>query len=106
VDATELAKELAESAVDRPVVLDVRGPRERERKRIAVSVHLPLNHLEERLAEVPRGAKIVVHCAGGYRSSIAASLLERGGVDEVRELAGGLAAWEAAKLELEGENRK
>jgi len=98
VDAAELSRELREGAV---VVLDVRGPKEWAGKRIAGSVNLPLNHLEERLAELPRGKEIVVHCAGGYRSSIASSLLERGGVDRIRELAGGLAAWEAAKLETE-----
>src|SRR5262249_37206364 len=90
--AGALAKEMRNG--DGVLVFDVRGPRERDSKRIAGSVHLPLNHLEERMAEVPQGKKIVVHCAGGYRSSIAASLLERGGIEGVRELAGGLAAWE------------
>ena len=99
VDADELAMEMSNG--DGVLLFDVRGPRERDSKRIAGSVHLPLNHLEERMAEVPQGKKIVVHCAGGYRSSIAASLLERGGIEGVRELAGGLAAWEAAKLAVE-----
>jgi glyoxylase-like metal-dependent hydrolase (beta-lactamase superfamily II)/rhodanese-related sulfurtransferase len=104
VDASTLANELSET--NGVVLLDVRGPRERESKRIGGSMHLPLNHLEQRLAELPCEKKIVVHCAGGYRSSIAASLLERGGFLGVRELAGGLAAWEAAKLELEGATTK
>ena len=42
-----------------------------------------------------------VHCAGGYRSSIAASLLQRHGFAQVGEIAGGIAAWETAKLPLE-----
>jgi rhodanese-related sulfurtransferase len=41
-----------------------------------------------------------VHCAGGYRSSLAASLLQRGGFTNISELAGGLAAWDAAGLPL------
>lgn len=41
---------------------------------------------------------VLVMCAGGYRSSIAASLLQRRGIAKVSEVAGGLAAWEAAKL--------
>ena len=106
VDAMELVKELALRAAERPVVLDVRGAKENASKRIVGSVNVPLNHLEERLTEVPRGKKIVVHCAGGYRSSIAASLLEKNGIEELRELAGGLAAWEAAKLGVESEDRK
>lgn len=101
VDAAELAKELRLEAEERPVLLDVRGAKERENKRIAGSLNLPLNHLEERIAEVPQGKKIVVHCAGGYRSSIAVSLLERNGIEELRELAGGLAAWEAARGDVE-----
>jgi rhodanese-related sulfurtransferase len=39
-----------------------------------------------------------VYCAGGYRSSLAASVLQRAGIRDVSEIAGGIAAWEAAKL--------
>jgi rhodanese-related sulfurtransferase len=39
-----------------------------------------------------------VHCTGGYRSSIAASLLNRHGITNLIELAGGITAWEAANL--------
>jgi hydroxyacylglutathione hydrolase len=42
-----------------------------------------------------------VYCAGGYRSSIAASLLQRHGFTQVSEIAGGIAAWEAAQLPVE-----
>jgi hydroxyacylglutathione hydrolase len=101
VDAAELAIELSGGVG--LVVLDVRGPKEWGAKRIAGSMNVPLNHLEERMAELPRGKKIVVHCAGGYRSSIAASLLEKNGIGELQELAGGLAAWEAAKQKVQSE---
>ena len=84
-----------------PVMLDVRTPREREQKRIAGSLAMPLNHLAERLAEVPPDRPLLVYCAGGYRSSIAASLLQHHGFSQVSELAGGLAAWEAATLPVE-----
>jgi hydroxyacylglutathione hydrolase len=62
---------------------------------------LPLNHLAERAGELPRDRPLLIHCAGGYRSSIAASLLQGLGFARVSEMAGGLAAWEAAKLPLE-----
>ncbi len=84
-----------------PVLLDVRTPPEREQKRIAGSVGIPLNHLGERLSELPAGRPVVVFCAGGYRSSIAASLLQQRGVTHVSEIAGGIAAWEAALLPIE-----
>jgi hydroxyacylglutathione hydrolase len=82
------------------IVVDVRTPGERAQQRIAGSVSLPLNHLLERLSEVPRDRPLLVHCAGGYRSAIAASLLQREGFIRVTEVAGGLAAWEAARLPL------
>jgi hydroxyacylglutathione hydrolase len=44
---------------------------------------------------------LLVYCAGGYRSSIAASLLQRGGFDRVNEIAGGIAGWEAARLPVQ-----
>jgi hydroxyacylglutathione hydrolase len=80
------------------VAIDVRSPREREQKFVAGSVNIPLNHLADRLAELPKGRPLLVYCAGGYRSSIAASLLQRAGFSRVSEIAGGIAAWETARL--------
>jgi hydroxyacylglutathione hydrolase len=80
-----------------PVVLDVRAPKEWEQVRIEGSVNIPLNHLVERVGEVPADRPVLVHCAGGYRSSIAAGVLQQHGAD-VSELAGGITAWEAAGL--------
>ena len=81
-----------------PLIVDVRGPREREQKHIAASLHVPLNHLTDRLGELPTDRPLLLHCAGGYRSSIAASLLQAHGFHRVSEIAGGIAAWEAAGL--------
>jgi glyoxylase-like metal-dependent hydrolase (beta-lactamase superfamily II)/rhodanese-related sulfurtransferase len=81
-----------------PLVVDVRGPREREQKHIGGSLSIPLNRLAENLTRLPRNRSLLVYCAGGYRSSIAASLLQGRGFDSVSEIAGGIAAWEAAKL--------
>jgi len=84
-----------------PVIVDVRAPGERQQKRIPGSVGIPLNHLVERLSELPADRPLLVHCAGGYRSSIAASLLQRHGFAQVGEIAGGIAAWEAGKLPVQ-----
>jgi len=91
-----IAEELA--GARRPLVVDVRNPREWAAKHIEGSLNVPLNHLRERIAEIPRNRSIAVHCAGGYRSSIAASILHHAGITNLMEMAGGLAAWEAAKL--------
>ena len=86
-----------------PVAVDVRTPRERQQKHIAGSLGIPLNHLTDRLSELPAGRPLIVHCAGGYRSSIAASLLHLHGFGEVSELAGGITAWDAAGLPVEAD---
>src|SRR5271170_6615619 len=96
VSAPMVAEELA--SADPPLLLDIRNPREWRTKHIDGSVNVPLNHLQERIAEIPRDRRIAVHCAGGYRSSIAASILHQYGITHLIEMAGGLAAWEATKL--------
>jgi hydroxyacylglutathione hydrolase len=91
----------AQIADARAVAVDVRTPAERAEKWIEGSLHVPLSHLAERAGELPAGRPVVAFCAGGYRSSIAASLLKRHGVSDVTEIAGGITAWEAAGLPLE-----
>jgi glyoxylase-like metal-dependent hydrolase (beta-lactamase superfamily II) len=84
-----------------PLAIDVRAPRERDQKYIAGSLAIPLNHLSENLDKLPRDRPLLVYCAGGYRSSIAASLLQRSGFDPVGEIAGGIVGWEAANLPVQ-----
>jgi rhodanese-related sulfurtransferase len=99
LNAKYAAELLASEAA--PLAVDVRNPREREQKFIAGSVAMPLNHLLEKADTLPKNRPLLVHCAGGYRSSIAASLLQRAGFSGVGEIAGGIAGWEAAKLPIE-----
>ena len=102
VSAQVAAERVAAAAGERaPVLVDVRAPGERQQKRIAGSLGIPLTHLRERLSELPADRPLLVYCAGGYRSSIAASLLQRHGFAQVSEIAGGIAAWDAGKLPLE-----
>jgi hydroxyacylglutathione hydrolase len=89
------------ASAEPPLAIDVRAPREREQKHIAGSVSVPLNHLAEKLPTLPKDRPLLVYCAGGYRSSIAASLLKRGGFNRVSEIAGGMAGWEAARLPVQ-----
>ena len=85
------------------VVLDIRNPREWATKHIPGSINIPLNRLQQRIDEIPRDRPIVVHCAGGYRSSIAVSILHQYGITNLIEIAGGLAAWDAARLPVTSE---
>jgi glyoxylase-like metal-dependent hydrolase (beta-lactamase superfamily II)/rhodanese-related sulfurtransferase len=98
VTADDLAEALATSTP--PLVLDVRGPGERSDKYIEGSIHLPLNRLKRQLDEVPHDRKVVLQCAGGYRSAIAASILANHGLTDIADLVGGLAAWEEAGRDL------
>jgi rhodanese-related sulfurtransferase len=93
VSPAELDGLLDEDAV---VLVDIRNPREVELGRIPGSVNIPLAQLRSRLDMLPTDRPIVVHCAGGWRSSVAASLLRAQGFDEVWDLAGGYNAWLSA----------
>lgn len=73
---------LAEQGAGRVVVLDVRRDSERAGGWIEGSVHIPVHELHDRLGEVP-GGTVWVHCAGGMRAAIAASLLDAAGRDVV-----------------------
>lgn len=81
-----------------PVVVDVRSAAEYAGGHVVGSLNIPLTHLEERIAELPAGRPVAVHCEGGYRSAIAASLLQKLGRSDVHDLVGGYKAWLAAKL--------
>lgn len=84
-----------------PLAVDVRTPREYAQNHIAGSLSVPLSRLNDNLKTLPKNRPLLVYCAGGYRSSIAASLLQRSGFDSVAEIAGGFAAWETASLPLQ-----
>ncbi len=97
--SAQFAAELLSSSQP-PLAIDVRTPREREQKHIGGSMSIPLNRLLESLETLPKNRSLLAYCAGGYRSSIAASLLQASGFASVSEIAGGIAAWEAAKLPI------
>ncbi|MFG3603096.1 rhodanese-like domain-containing protein [Micromonospora chersina] len=90
--ATELRDRL--DGAEPPVVLDVRNAGEREQGFVPGSLHIPLAELTRRLDEVPADRPVVAHCAGGYRSSVAASLLRNAGRQDVSDLLGGYGAWQ------------
>jgi glyoxylase-like metal-dependent hydrolase (beta-lactamase superfamily II)/rhodanese-related sulfurtransferase len=81
--------------VEGVVIVDVRNRGELERGLIPGSVHIPLASLLGRIQELDSSRPTVVHCASGYRSSIAASLLAAAGFDDVSDLLGGFEAWSA-----------
>lgn len=89
---------MASHESDDVVFLDVRAASEWRAGHLENSLNIPLNHLEERISEVPAEVPVVVHCAGGYRSSIAVSILQKYGRSNVIDLVGGYKAWVGSKL--------
>lgn len=100
ISVTDFA-EMLQTEKDRTVILDVREPGERTGGALAGSVGIPLGQLAERVEELNRDKFIVVHCKGGYRSSIATSVLRRAGFLDIANLTGGFDAWKAASLPLQ-----
>ena len=78
-------------------VIDVRGPGELAEGAVAGSKHIQLASLLERVGELDPTSPTVVYCAGGYRSSIAASTLRSLGFLDVSDLIGGYGAWRTQK---------
>jgi hydroxyacylglutathione hydrolase len=90
--------ELRNNEPDRIAVLDVREPGEVDANgAIENSRCIPLGSLSSRLAELDREKLLVVHCKGGYRSSIATSILRRAGFRDIANLTGGFDAWKTSK---------
>ena len=100
--ATTSAQDCAAAMRSKEVtVLDVRDDFEREEKHIPGALHTYVGYLEDRLPELPKSARIVVHCSVGNRSGLAASILRRNGYRGVANMLGGLTAWERLGLPLE-----
>ena len=95
ITVDELAARLREDGCR---VLDVRRPAEWREAHIPEALARPLADLGAELPEVAGDKPLAIICAGGYRSSISASLLERGGRGGVINVVGGMAAWNAAGL--------
>jgi glyoxylase-like metal-dependent hydrolase (beta-lactamase superfamily II)/rhodanese-related sulfurtransferase len=86
IPATSLEKKLNEEAVP---VFDVRKEGEFTSEHIEGAKNTPLDFLNDHLAEFPKGETFYVHCAGGYRSVIAASILKSRGIHNIIDVAGG-----------------
>ena len=94
----ELAAELANGQA---AVLDVRAAEEWEAGHLPDVPNIPLGQLPARIGDVPAGRPLVLHCQGGSRSAIAASILQSRGIKDVVNLAGGFGAWSAEGFAVE-----
>ncbi len=83
--------------VDDLQLVDIRQPGETEGGIIPGAITIPLTRLNERLASLDASKPTIVYCAGGYRSSIAASRMALAGFGDISDLLGGYGAWQAAQ---------
>jgi glyoxylase-like metal-dependent hydrolase (beta-lactamase superfamily II)/rhodanese-related sulfurtransferase len=97
ISVDELRHRIAQGEVGQ--LVDVRRPGEWQAGHIAQARHHPLDRLAESAAMLDRGKPVTAICAGGYRSSIATSLLEQQGCTRIVNVVGGMAAWSNARFE-------
>ncbi|GAB1420722.1 MBL fold metallo-hydrolase [Anaerolineales bacterium] len=93
--------ELAELRKENPVrIIDVRGKTEFRSGHIEGAENIPMGYLRNHFSEIPKDALIVTQCASGLRSQIAASVFQAAGFRNVKNLEGGIEAWERQGLPM------
>jgi glyoxylase-like metal-dependent hydrolase (beta-lactamase superfamily II)/rhodanese-related sulfurtransferase len=86
ISAIDFEKKHAEN----PIIIDVRKKSEFDSEHIVNAINLPLNQLNQHFAEIPSNQPFILHCAGGYRSMIAASILKSRGYHDFVDVEGGM----------------
>ncbi len=84
------ASELEVSYSKEPLIIDVRKKSEFDSEHVLNAVNIPLNELNLRFTELPKNQTFILHCAGGYRSMITASILKSRGFEDFKDVEGGM----------------
>lgn len=74
----------------KPIIIDVRKKSEFDSEHVVDAMNIPLNELSNRMSELPQKGSFIIHCAGGYRSMIAASMLKSRGYHDFKDVEGGM----------------
>jgi glyoxylase-like metal-dependent hydrolase (beta-lactamase superfamily II)/rhodanese-related sulfurtransferase len=83
------AQEFADKYSKDTLVIDVRKKSEFDSEHVVDAINIPLNSIYSHLSEIPKDKPFILHCAGGYRSMIAASILKQLGYDNFADVEGG-----------------
>ena len=86
------ADQFAKEYTTQPIIIDVRKKSEFDSEHVVNAINLPLNELNIRFYELPQEEPFILHCAGGYRSMIAASILKSRGYHDFVDVEGGMTA--------------
>jgi rhodanese-related sulfurtransferase len=87
VTVDEVVKQSKKDAL--PMIIDVRKKSEFDSEQLIDAVNIPLNEINQHLAQIPKDKPFLLHCAGGYRSMIASSILKQRGWDNFSDIIGG-----------------
>ena len=86
------ADDFANMYEGKPNIIDVRKPGEYTAEHVDGAKSIPLDFINTEMSSFPKDEPFIIHCAGGYRSMIAASILKSRGFDNFKEVAGGYGA--------------
>ena len=86
------AEQVQEGLSQEEQLIDVRKPGEYDSEHLSDVPSIPLDFINERMSEFPKDKSLILHCAGGYRSMIAASILKARGFERVKDVIGGYGA--------------
>ena len=97
INATSFEKEYDRN---KPLVIDIRKRSEFNSQHVLDAVNIPLNEINDHLSEFPKEESFILHCEGGYRSMIAASILKKGGWDNFVDVSDGFQEMAKTKVPL------
>lgn len=97
IDSMEFEKVYREN---QPMVVDVRKRSEFNSQHVVNAINIPLNEINNHLAELPKDKPFILHCEGGYRSMIAASILKQRGWGDLVDIADGFEEMVKTKIPL------
>ena len=95
------ASSLKEKIDFKTTVVDVRKKSEFKNGHIKNSLNIPLDKLNEKIHKTSINGDFYIHCAGGYRSMIASSILKRKGIHKMTDVIGGFSAIKSAQIPIE-----
>lgn len=83
------AETMAQEYASKPLIVDVRKKSEFDTEHVVGAINIPLNQLYQQIDRLPKETPFIVYCAGGYRSMIAASILQQNGFYHFKDVVGG-----------------
>ena len=97
IEASKLGKKI----FDQTKIIDVRKNSEFSNGHLKNALNIPLDQLSENFDKIPLEGDFFVHCAGGYRSMIASSILKSRGIDSMTDIIGGFSAIKSSGIPIE-----